>query len=120
MPRTVQVIRTCENHPDRPASDEEIPPVTWGRARPMVFDACDECVHMIVEPFFDLLTKGVPEPSAVPVGKPNGRGSGAPDEEPVQCPLCEAVAKGRQNLSKHLRTMHGKGIRQLRAEGVDV
>lgn len=116
MPRQVRVVRTCENHPDTEATDEEYPPIKVGAGAPRIFDVCPACEEGIVRPFLELLSKGstVSSQSTLPSIKPKRRDSG-----PAECPMCGQTLVDRQGLSGHLRRVHNTSIKTLRAEGVD-
>lgn len=131
MPRHVQIVRTCENHPDVPATDDELPPVTWGSGRARVIDVCDECWQLIVEPFMSLLMKGseLSQQPQVPTTGTARRTARLMVGGDRACPFAENegciytwddTPAGRQRLSAHLRKGHGTSIRRLREEGATI
>lgn len=112
MPRFVQVVRMCENHPDEPATDEELPPFRMGSGTSMQFDVCKVCMKDIVIPFLDLMAKGTEMERKAPDNP----------KRPEHCPLpdCTYSAPNRRALGSHLRSAHSTGFRTLREEGYDI
>lgn len=115
MARYTQVVRMCENHPDRPAIDPEYPPVTWGDGTPMLFDACEECDTVIVMPFLAMMAKGQRvEGSAKAPQKKTPAKRRPRSEAKEQCPLCPFKSVSREALGSHTRGIHGKTLTELR------
>lgn len=125
MPRQVQVLRFCEIHTEVEASDSINVSINGGK--PRTADYCEEC-SVIVIPFLRLMEAGFEEAPPKRARRPQTPVVPAPNVEKAQadldnteCPLCDAPPyANRQSLSKHLRAVHDKGVRQLLAEGITV
>lgn len=120
MPRHIQVLSFCENHPDVPAMAEHVGRPE--RGKPRLVDVCEMCLKGIVEPYLALLALGTPleQVTARPRVKKVEAEAAEETDKDRTCPLCGKVSRTRSALGQHLTATHQTRFTALREEGYDI